>query len=383
MFSDNYKAGEISRRRWLGVAATAGFAAACGRRKATGYPGFALVATAGSSSVAAVDLMSFRLAKTIPLRASPAGIIAAEDRSYVLTPENGSVHIIDSRLELIASSRISDGILSLKLTSDGERLLALTPRELIVIDSTSLRVVQRHRLKARPFDWDVWKNDRVAISSMMEGTIELIDLGTGARRHIRMPGEAGAVRFRADGQVLLVANWHDRSLTAIDEPTLQTIADLPLAMRPENLCFWGTGQLFISGTGMDGIAIVYPYHTLQVDQTLLAGHEPGVMASCGGDPAQKDESPAYLFVASRAGSSVCVVSVDSRKAIGYVEVGEEPRFITITPDNQYALILSRLSGDMAVIRIPSIRVNRFKSGAALFDMVPVGEQPVAAAVMRI
>jgi YVTN family beta-propeller protein len=358
----------------MGVAATAGFTAACGRRKATGYPGFALVATAGTSSVAAVDLMSFRVTKTIPLRAAPAGIVAVDDRSYILTPENGSVHIIDSRLELIASARVSDGVLSVKLTSDGERLLALTLRELIVIDSTSLRVLQRLRLRARPFDWDVWRSDRVAISFMTEGTVELIDLGTGPRRHVRMPGETGAVRFRADGQVLLVANWHDRSLTAIDVATLQTIADLPLAMRPENLCFWGTGQLFISGAGMDGIAIVYPYHTLQVDQTLLAGHEPGVMAS--------SEAPAYLFTASRAGSSVCIVSIDNRKAIGYVEVGEEPRFITVTPDNQYALILNRLSGDMAVIRIPSIRANRFKTGAALFDMVPVGEEPVAAAIVR-
>jgi hypothetical protein len=37
---------------------------------------------------------------------------------------------------------------------------------------------------------------------------------------------------------------------------------------------------------------------------------------------------------------------------------------------------------MAVIRIPSIRPNRFKSGAALFNMIPVGEQPVAAAIIR-
>lgn len=374
MFSQHYKFDGISRRRWLGTMTAAGLSAACGRRKATGFPGFALVATAGSSSIAAIDLMSFHLTKTIALSSPPSAITGAEDRSYVLTPSNGSVHIIDSRLNLVQSQRIAEGLSALRLTSDGERLLALTPGELIVIQATSLRVVQRHRLNSLAFDIDVWRDSRVAISSKNEGRVELIDLSNGHRQHVQMPGEIGAVRFRDDGQVLLVANWHDRSLTAIDVPTLQTIADLPLAMRPENLCFWGTGQLFISGSGMDGVAIVYPYHTLQVDQTLLAGHEPGVMASC--------ESPAYLFAASRAGSSVCVVSVDVQKTIGYVEVGLEPRFITVTPDNQYALVLNRASGDMAVIRIPSIRANRFKTGAALFNMVPVGEQPVAAAIIR-
>ncbi|HEX4809324.1 MAG TPA: hypothetical protein VH325_10355 [Bryobacteraceae bacterium] len=374
MFSPHYKFDRISRRRWLGAVAAAGVSAACGRRKATGFPGFALVATAGSSSIAAIDLMSFNLTKTIALSSPPTAITGAEDRSYVLTPLNGSVHIIDSRLNLVQSQRIADGLSALRLTSDGEHLLALTPRELIVIQATSLRVVQRYRLNSQPFDIDVWQTARAAISSKNEGIVEVIELSNGRRQHVQMPGEVGAVRFRDDGQVLLVANWHDRSLTALDVPSLQTMAELPLAMRPENLCFWGTGQLFISGSGMDGVAIVYPYHTLQVDQTLLAGHEPGVMASC--------DSPAYLFAASRSGSSICIVSVDNRKAIGYVEVGLEPRFITVTPDNQYALILNRASGDMAVIRIPSIRANRFKSGAALFDMVPVGDQPVAAAIIR-
>ncbi|MGC2658579.1 MAG: hypothetical protein WA324_11535 [Bryobacteraceae bacterium] len=362
----------MSRRRWLGTVAAAGLTA-CGRRKATGYPGFALISTAGSSSVAAIELMSFKLKKTISLGGAPGDIVAGKDRSYVLTPANGSLHIVDAGLNLVSSARVGDMALSLRLSQDGERLLVLTPRDLLVIGSESLRVIQRHRLNAPPFDMDVWQSSQVAISSKTAGTIDLIDLATGRRRTIHMPGETGAVRFRSDGQLLLAANLRDHLLTAVDVSTLETVVDLPLAMRPENLCFWGSGQLFVSGAGMDGVAIVYPYHTLQVDQTLLAGHEPGVMASC--------DAPAYLFAASRSGSSVCIVSVDNRKAIGYVEVGVEPRFIVVTPDNQYALILNRLSGDMAVIRIPSIRPNRFKSGAALFDMVPVGEQPISAAIM--
>ena len=382
MFLDYYNLAQFSRRRWFQtVAAAATLAiASCGRRKATGYPGFALVATSGTPSVAAIDLMSFDLKKAIPLNAQPEGIVATGDRAYVLTRSNGSVHAINSRLDVAASRRIADGVFTLKITSDGERLLALTPRELIVIDAVSLAVLQRYRLKTQPFDMDVWKAARVAISSN-DGAIEWIDLETGQRHQLHMPGEIGAVRFRADGQVLLVANWHDRSLTALDVPTLQIIADLPLAMKPENLCFWGAGQLFVSGAGMDGVAIVYPYHTLQVDQTLLAGHDPGVMASCGGDAPPDAGAPAYLFAASQAASSVCVVSVDNRKAIGYVEVGQDPCFIAITPDNQYALVLNRLSGDVAVIRILSIRANRFKLGAALFNMIPVGERPISAAII--
>ncbi len=66
-------------------------------------------------------------------------------------------------------------------------------------------------------------------------------------------------------------------------------------MRPDNLCFnrsttGGTdgGQLFITGEGLDGVVIVYPYHTPEVAETVLAGHAPGAMAASG----------AFLFVAS-------------------------------------------------------------------------------------
>jgi YVTN family beta-propeller protein len=145
-------------------------------------------------------------------------------------------------------------------------------------------------------------------------------------------------------------------------------------MRPENLCFNSDqGQLFVSGSGMDGIAIVFPYRTLEVDQTLLAGHAPGAMAC--------SETPSYLFVASRAGSEISIVDINSRKVIAVVQAGQMPNHITITPDQQYALVLNEASGDMAVIRITTITANRRKSGAALFSMVPVGARPIDTAIV--
>jgi DNA-binding beta-propeller fold protein YncE len=164
-------------------------------------------------------------------------------------------------------------------------------------------------------------------------------------------------------------------MVVLDVPSLQVIAELPLAMRPDNLCFYGAGQLFVSGAGMDGVAIVFPYGTLEVEQTVLAGRDPGVMAC--------SEIPGYLFVGSASGSNVCILNVDDRKMIGLVDVGGKPAYIGITPGDQYALVLDADSGDMAVIYIPYIHVvaNRRETGAALFTMISVGNKPVHAAVV--
>jgi DNA-binding beta-propeller fold protein YncE len=149
-------------------------------------------------------------------------------------------------------------------------------------------------------------------------------------------------------------------------------------MQPEHLCFNADrGQLFVSGAGMDGVAVVFPFDTLEVDQTLLAGHAPGPMACSA--------APAYLFVASAAGPSVSVINIFTRKQLALVEVGGIPTFLTTTPDSQYALILSETSGDLAVIHIPAIRTawtaGAYKNGGALFTMINVGNKPVHAAIV--
>jgi DNA-binding beta-propeller fold protein YncE len=385
----------VTRRQWLACGGLS-LLTACRRTKATGYPGYALIATSGDKSLGVVDLTSFSLKPAIPLGAAPTAVVPhpSGDRSYVLSPSTGSIHLIDSRLRRAASRRLADVLSEIRVTTDGECVVAVSPgtRELIQVDPVSLRVLARHKLAAEPVALDVVPDPeapaaslaQVAISTGAHGYIELIDLNTGRRTRTSMLGEIGAVRFRKDGQLVLAANLQDRSLSALSVPDLQTVAELPLAMKPENLCFnFDFGQLFVSGEGMDAVAIVFPYMPLEVEQTILAGRDPGVMAC--------SESPGDLFVASQSGSDVCILNIDTRKMLGVVEVGLKPTYITTTPDSQYALILDELSGDMAVIRIPAIRTYHAPGGssgywlprlpASLFTMLPVGEKPVQAAII--
>lgn len=363
---------KINRREWLALAALTG----CGPKKAAGFFGYALVATAGENSVAAVDLTSFRLVNQIDVGASPAAVLPARNRTLVLTPFTGSVHVLNSALRRVSTHKLADEIAAIRLTADERRLIAVAPkpRELIVADASSLKILRRHKLSGEPSALDIASLPYAAVSTGAERAVELFQIDTGQHWRAQAAGEIGALRFRADGQLLLVANLYDRSLAALQVPGLQTVAELPLGMAPDHLCFNSdAGQLFVSGEGMDAVAIVFPYDTLEVEQTVLAGRDPGVMACSA--------NPAYLFLASRSGSNVYILSVDNRKVIGDVAVGQRPVYITVTPDSQYALVLDELSGDMAVIHVPAIKANRNRSGAALFTVVAVGSRPVQAAIV--
>jgi YVTN family beta-propeller protein len=367
---------KTTRREWLALAALS----ACARKKATGYPGYALIATSGENSISAVDLTSFRLVKQIDVGAPPDAVIAAQNRSLVLTPSTGSVHVVDAALRHLSVHKLADQLSAIRLTADQKLLIgtAVKSRELVLAEAASLRILRRHKLEAEAVALDVATTPYAAVSMGDYRAVELFHLETGQRWRAQLPGAIGGLRFRADGQMLLVAGLYDRSLTAFEVPGLQTIAELPLGMAPENLCFNAdAGQLFISGAGMDAVAIVFPYDTLEVEQTVLTGRDPGVMAC--------SVNPEYLFVASHSGSDVCVMDVTSRKVIGIVGVGQKPDYIAVTPDSQYALVLDEASGDMAVIRVTGIRVtaeaSRLKSGAGLFTVVPVGAKPVQAAIV--
>ncbi len=373
----------MTRRECLALGGM-GLASACGRKSGAGYAGYALVAAAGEQSITVVDLSEFRVFKQVGVGAAPKTILAGNDgTSLVLTPETGSVHLLDNRFNRVLSKKVADRLSGVQLTRGGKRVMAIAgpSRELMELDASTLHVVRRWKLGGEPVSLDVSLDGDVGISSGQHGAVELIDGKSGAQKRRELGGAVGEIKFRADGKLLLAANCKDQSLTAFDVPSLRVVVDLPLAMQPQNLCFKPDGgQLFVSGTGMDGVAIVFPYLPLEVEQTVLAGRDPGAMA-CSDDPA-------YLFVASASGSDVCILNVPTRKVVGIVEVGQKPCYVTVTPDSRYALVLNEQSGDMAVIRISSIVTNmanaakkRSKVGASLFTMLPVGSRPLQAVVV--
>jgi DNA-binding beta-propeller fold protein YncE len=350
--------------------------AACTPIKRTGYLGYALIATSGDNSLAVVDLATFRLFKTIPLNGAPTAVIPAAHRNYVLTPSTDSVHILDRNLSLTSSHRLSEGISEIRLFPDSSALVASArpSREILVADPASLKVNRRIKLTAEPVDLDLSTTGHVAVSTGAHGTLELLHAASGQRYTIDTGGPVGSVRFRADGQLILAARPDKRTILGIDVATQKVVAELPLAMEPENLCFNADqGQLFVSGKGMDGVAIIFPYDTMEVEQTLLAARNPGAMAT--------SDAPAYLFIASTNGSDISILNIDTRKLVGVVDVGGQSEFIAITPDNRFALVLNKTSGTMAVIYIPSIKATREKKGLSLFTLVDVGAKPVHVAVV--
>jgi YVTN family beta-propeller protein len=356
---------------------------ACARRKGSGYEGYAFVSNQDGQAVAAVDLMTFTVARYIHLDSAPTAMVAPPARPsvYALTPATGSVHEIDpARLALrrrVQAARTADAM----RVAPGDRpalwVLCRQPRQLVRIGFDAFRADAVIPLPFEPYDFDLAPDGETAVISFGESRqFGIVDLAKRKCRVFELDWKVSLARFRSDGRQLLIAGAEEPVLSVVDFKTGRVMVHLPLAVRARNFCFKSDGgQLFITGEGMDAVAVVYPYST-EVAQTALAGRSPGFMAEC------VSEGDDYLFVANPDSGEVTILDVDTLKVVAVVAVGRSPVFIVQTPDRQYALVLNRDSGDMAVVRLAAVGGKRGRS-AGLFTMIPVGSQPVCAAVRHV
>jgi YVTN family beta-propeller protein len=366
----------ISRRTLLALP----LAAACTRPQ-EGFRGYAFIANQEGEAVAAVDLGALAVARHIPLGGAPTEVTAAVQRPFVyaLTPENGSVHEIQiDNLRLSRKLAVSARAITMALSADERTLyvLAREPRLLVAVALDSFKIDWKLPLPDEPVGLAIspaGKMKMAAVSSAQ--AVHLVDLET---RRLSLPlgqGDYGPIQFHDDGKTLLAGNRGERLLSVYSVAARRLITHLPISVRPDQFCFSrDRGQLFVTGEGMDAVVVVYPFFTPQVGDTVLAGHAPGAM----------DVSQDLLFIASPLSDYVSILSIATRKVIAVVPVGSDPGFIRVTADDQYALVLNRKSGDMAILSVPAItqKKNRYKT-AGIRAMIPVGSRPVSAVVRAV
>jgi YVTN family beta-propeller protein len=352
----------------------------CQRPPSAGYDVF--VANEDGHSVAAVDLTTFRVRKQIGIEGNPTAIISHSRRPalYVLTPQTGTVHEIDPvSLSVRRKARLGSQAMSMRLAEDGKSIWVLSSeaRALVQLELDGLRFGARIKLPAAPEDFDI-TSEQAAISFPAEGAFAIAGLASARIEHtISVGRKAHVIRFHANGRQVVCGNGPDRTVIIFNVAKARVVANLPVAVEPQNFCFKADngGELYVTGAGMDAVVVIYPYQGY-VYETRLVGRSPGAM-----DLASSFD---YLFVANTDSGDVTVMDIITGKVKAVIAVGAQPRYIAVTPDNQYAVVLNSRSGDMAVIRVAAI-LNPSRPRYApspLFTMISVGAKPVCAAMRR-
>jgi len=355
--------------------------ASCSSRTKNAFVGYAFVATRDSGDIAVVDLAAFALEKKrIKPSGRPVQLIDVPNENFLLSvSENGFVEELTlSETAITRKLQVPVVPESVWLNYNAKTVWALSAdrRKLLSIDRATLTPTAQWALP-QPASTIAVSPGSTHVAVAFTATNEVGILSDPSQKQLlmsKLDQRPGLIRYLNNGSMLVVAQDQARQLTMVDSATGKIVVSLPLPIKPENLCFNPDGgQLFITGEGLDGVVVVYPFQS-QVAATILSGKAPGPMAV--------STQPQFLFVTSPSTDTVSVLDVRTKKLAAVVAVGNDPRAVVFTPDNSMALVLNQRSGDIAIIRLANI-VSRRQKTAPLFTMIPVGSAPVAAVVRSL
>ncbi|HVW86304.1 MAG TPA: YncE family protein [Bryobacteraceae bacterium] len=354
------------------------FLIGCGRQLAPRSSGWLFVASATDRGIGVADLASFHRVTTIPLPDKPGQVLQAGGRVFVSCPEARALCEIDPQgLRVTGRIQLAGVIVGCAVTPGGDRIVVVTdqPAAILSIDPASRRVVTRLPLDDQPIALDAAK-DLVAVSTA-RGSLVRASLSEGkvlGATPLGMPCKV--VRFRPDGKSILLGAASGKQMMTVDAASGQLLARLPLALVPARFCFTSNdngGQMFVTGEGEDSIVIVSPYQS-EVDQTIVAGRTPFGLATgvIGGQN--------LLFVTNPGSGDLTIFDIDTRRLAASVHVGGNPGEVLLTPDQDYALVINRDSGDVAVVRLSTVLDHKVKT-KPLFTVFPTAASPQSAAII--
>jgi DNA-binding beta-propeller fold protein YncE len=341
----------VSRRTLL--AAT--LAASCGRQLASRYFGWLFIASAGEKALAIADLSQFRRVTSIPLPQVPAEVFRVGGKVFTTCPDARALYEIDPENFRIAGKTGFPGrIAGSAVCPSGHSIAVLIdqPAALYLVDPATRRITHRTALPGVPSGIDA-TDDMAAVTTETGNSVIRVSLGmgtgAGAIAGVTALGlRAGIVRMQQDAGLILIGAADRNEIVTVNTETGAVLARLPLAFTPARFCFNDDGgQMFVTGTSGDQIAIFSPYQS-EVEQTIAAGRTPYGMA-VGSSGARN-----LLFITNRDSGDLTVFDIDTRRLASSIHVGGKPGEVLLTPDGEYALTIDRESGDVAVVRIKTV-----------------------------
>ena len=372
----------ISRRALLASAVAAAFVSEqCGRKLASRYFGWLFIASAGEKALAVADLSDFRRVTSIPLPQAPAQVFRAGKKVFASCPEGRAIYEIDPESFRIAGKIAFPGrIAGCAVCPDDSRIAVLVeqPAALHLVDPASRKVTARIAVSATPGLINL--TDTVAALSMAGGTtitrVSLVSAKVIGSTEVGF--RPGVLRVHDDARLILAGASDRGEIVTVSTDSGALIARLPLAFTPARFCFnidngHEGGQMFVTGSSGDEIAICSPYQS-EVEQTIVGGRTPFAMAV----GATGDQN--LLYVTNPGSGDLSIFDIDTRMLAASVHIGGKPGEVLLTPDGEYALVVNQESGDVSVVRVQTVldKKNKVKP---LFTVFPTGANPQSAAIV--
>ena len=250
------------------------------------------------------------------------------------------------------------------VTPDGRRFFFSDEAEhtLDAVDGKTLTVIKRVALSGRPNNISISKDGRHVYVAIVSGTgaVDVVDSASLERvKTIAVNGGVHNTFVTPDGKFVIAGSIAGQRLTVIDQATEEPVwtLDFDNGVRPiafEKNADGSTRRLFVQISDFNGFAVV----------DFAARKETGRVAlpEIPESERQRDGlqgSPAHgigvapdgrtLWVNSKLNSRVYAYGLPDLKLLGEVKVGDDPDWLTFTPDSSRVYVANAGSNSVSVI----------------------------------
>jgi len=311
----------------------------------------------------------------LPLAAGTVRIIqtnSAGDNVDIIDPATNKVVGVINGIEVNHGAAVAP---------DGSRYYISNEAEstLDVVDVKSLKVTNHVPLSGRPNNVAVGKDGRrvyVAIA-VAPGAVDVIDTASLEKvKSIPIKGAVHNTFVTPDGKYVVAGSIAGKVLTVIDSQTEEPVWSMNFegGVRPiafEKTSDGSTKRMFVQISDVHGFAVV-DFTTHKETQRITLPAAPGVTKNTEG----VQGSPSHgigitpdgkvLWATSKWYGYVYAYSMPDLKLLGSVAVGDDPDWLTFTPDSKSVYVACAGSNFVTVVDVQSRKV---------VTRIPVGQVP--------
>lgn len=336
--------------------------------------------TTADGNVTVVDLVKLRAVARIAVGPGLSGMREHPTRPeiYGVSSAGGYVWILDPRANHFTgqvSARIAVGPLpyALDFSPDGNRVYTTASgnNTLVAIDVKSRAIIARGATGREPVLAHVTPDGKaVLVVNHGDGSLGIHDAMTLAQRgSVSVVAQPEDVAVLPDSSLAFVLSRSERRISVVDLRRGVLVTHLELAGAPTDMILKPDGgELYVISPEAHGLQAINT-QTHEVGDYMVLGSAPtrGVLS----------EDASLLYVSDTAAGRVTPVDIFNRRIVrdpgkGFpVPAGDAPAALRFDPEENLLLVVSKGSGDLAVIRV---RTN------FLLTMIPVGSHPQDLAV---
>jgi DNA-binding beta-propeller fold protein YncE len=338
----------------------------------------AYVATA-DGNLTVVDLVRLRSINRIAIGPTLSGVREHPTRAEIwgVSSQGGYVWVLDARSNRVTAI-IPVGALpyALDFSSDGNRVFttASGADTLLAIDCASQTIIARARTGHEPTLAKLTPDGKaILVLNRRDASLAIHDATTLVQRaEILVVSQPEAMTVLPDSSVAFVLSRTTPGISVVDLRRGVLLSNLQLAGTPSDMLLKPDGgELYVIAPDSHGLQVINTW-THEVGDYVMLGDSPthGILSADAN----------LLYVTDASAGRVTVVDINNRRVIRnatgrelLISVGQSPSAVRFDPAGNLLLVVSRDSGDLAVIRARA-------DNQSLLTMIPIGSLPQELAV---